>query len=964
MIRRSLSAYLGVVALVVALGLSTCAIAKPPDLPANETITVTPQAAPSPECAPFGMIDKEFDIIGGGPRPIQKLGPPDSTIQRLLLHSLGMPMPAHPLLSDIKMQVSETGSWFFSDAVISGPRLTGKCERLKVVQSLMEEKLPPAASLYEALPATMPTPTLYQLRPTARRTLVGSILFGINPVLGLLPTEKVLDAPQDHPQREAGDDLFSNMPTKEEDGAFSGNCVSRKELDWLKWVAIWYGAPAPEQNDGCVHDIVTLGAALDALVEEIDAPPDHPPCVAEHGVFGDMPTYEVVEWGSGGPELVTHKELDWLKWRAMQQGVPAPEQNEGYIHEVAFVDAIAYLTPEDSPAQETDAPLTPDIETLPMPKEDATTNGITCPYLRQQMKDRHACQFADPQIGRDVLDNLERLKQADDLIEIAKMLAHDGCIIEAMECCVLAEDLCPGSPSADRAAAVAFDLCFGFDKPAMAAEEAAEEEPDTPTDSHSQGQSVWEWLTQWIGLPVNVYDPEPNKRILELLHQSAELDTIEAEWERIWFTDMPSHLTPERVHGGICPDDTPCPKRSSAKPTIETKLNQSVTVNFNNTPLRDIIEFIRADSGINIYVDEPALAEKGICLDKPITIKLEDIALKSALNLILHGVHLVYVVKDEVLHITTEEHAHPNKLEQRIYAVADLLEHEKLPKKSGITPCKDGSRENRLIDVITRTVLPRSWSAMGGSGAIDYFPDTQSLIVNQTADAQDQIADLLAALRRLYDKENKAKEKSHPKKKAEASRTEPGVAEEVGGLMKACRLLMNEGLHEQAAELARQAYALDPERVMADPLIYKMHLLADTPVKPSSGSSEDCEPSSCPYCPSIGKPIPGIVPEKKASKSSPTTLLIPPLPPVDYEVVPVLDRVLTEPAGAEEESEEEAPSSLQELIETIMDGAGVDADGGLRLSGEWSCGGNVYHLRYHRGCLAIWKTPDAAKLKP
>jgi hypothetical protein len=194
--------------------------------------------------------------------------------------------------------------------------------------------------------------------------------------------------------------------------------------------------------------------------------------------------------------------------------------------------------------------------------------------------------------------------------------------------------------------------------------------------------------------------------------------------------------------------------------------------------------------------------------------------------------------------------------------------------------------------------------------------------------------------------------------------------------MKACRLLMNEGLHERAAELARQAYALDPERVMADPLIYKMHLLADTPAKQPFGSSrpeeasEDCEPPTCPCCPSAGRPIPGIVPQKKKSKSGPTTLLVPPLPPVDYEVVPVLDRVLTEsakktePAGAEETSEEETPSSLQEFIETIMDGASIEADGGLRLSGEWSCGGNVYHMRYSRGCLAIWKTPDASKVKP
>jgi hypothetical protein len=172
---------------------------------------------------------------------------------------------------------------------------------------------------------------------------------------------------------------------------------------------------------------------------------------------------------------------------------------------------------------------------------------------------------------------------------------------------------------------------------------------------------------------------------------------------------------------------------------------------------------------------------------------------------------------------------------------------------------------------------------------------------------------------------------------------------------------MNEGLHEQAAELARQAFVLDPERVAADPLIYKMHLLATTPAKHSAGSEEASEPPSCPYCPNSGKPIPGIVPAKKKPKSGPTTLLVPPVPSVDYEVV----------SGEEEASEEVGPSSLGELVEAMMGGSGraqlgfgVNGDGSLRLCGECTYFGTVYHMLFSRGALAIWKTPDAAAVQP
>jgi hypothetical protein len=53
------------------------------------------------------------------------------------------------------------------------------------------------------------------------------------------------------------------------------------------------------------------------------------------------------------------------------------------------------------------------------------------------------------------------------------------------------------------------------------------------------------------GCLLNIYSSNPNRRIRELLFTSEDLRQIEYEWERIWFTDQPSHMTPERVHGGI-----------------------------------------------------------------------------------------------------------------------------------------------------------------------------------------------------------------------------------------------------------------------------------------------------------------------------------------------------------------------------------------------------------------------------
>jgi len=53
------------------------------------------------------------------------------------------------------------------------------------------------------------------------------------------------------------------------------------------------------------------------------------------------------------------------------------------------------------------------------------------------------------------------------------------------------------------------------------------------------------------GCFINAYSSDPNRRIIQLLNQSEDLRQIENEWERIWFVDQPSHMTYERVHGGL-----------------------------------------------------------------------------------------------------------------------------------------------------------------------------------------------------------------------------------------------------------------------------------------------------------------------------------------------------------------------------------------------------------------------------
>lgn len=53
------------------------------------------------------------------------------------------------------------------------------------------------------------------------------------------------------------------------------------------------------------------------------------------------------------------------------------------------------------------------------------------------------------------------------------------------------------------------------------------------------------------GCILPIYESDPAVRTQELIFTSENLRQVLEEWQRIWFLDQPSHLSPYRTHGGI-----------------------------------------------------------------------------------------------------------------------------------------------------------------------------------------------------------------------------------------------------------------------------------------------------------------------------------------------------------------------------------------------------------------------------
>jgi hypothetical protein len=106
---------------------------------------------------------------------------------------------------------------------------------------------------------------------------------------------------------------------------------------------------------------------------------------------------------------------------------------------------------------------------------------------------------------------------------------------------------------------------------------------------------------------------------------------------------------------------------------IEAALLQPTTVQFVETPLQDVVDFLKDQHGIEIQIDTRALEDVGIGSDSPVTIQLKGVSLRSALRLTLRQLDLTFVIRDEVLLISTPAEAQVGSV-TRVYSAAELLD--------------------------------------------------------------------------------------------------------------------------------------------------------------------------------------------------------------------------------------------------------------------------------------------------
>lgn len=186
---------------------------------------------------------------------------------------------------------------------------------------------------------------------------------------------------------------------------------------------------------------------------------------------------------------------------------------------------------------------------------------------------------------------------------------------------------------------------------------------------------------------------------------------------------------------------------------------------FEGTHIQQVVAFLRDEYEIEVQLDLQALDDLGISPDDPIDVDLQRISLASALRIMLRQLDLTYIISDEVLLITSEEEA-LTRLTVAVYPVGDLLvrkgggqgQTEAAATSSDDSTNNDegdakptrpnGYNMDALINVIISNVVSDTWVQNGGPEAEIVPLQPGLLVISQTQDVHEQIANLLTAIRR------------------------------------------------------------------------------------------------------------------------------------------------------------------------------------------------------------------------
>ena len=210
----------------------------------------------------------------------------------------------------------------------------------------------------------------------------------------------------------------------------------------------------------------------------------------------------------------------------------------------------------------------------------------------------------------------------------------------------------------------------------------------------------------------------------------------------------------------------PEPELQASLDRLAAALLKRVDIAFTDRPLVSAFQSMQEQTGVTFHIRGKKLEEAGVNLDTPLTSHFQAVRLETWLDLVLDDLELTWMVKDDLIIITTPEDAE-TQLVIRVYDCRDLLAiprtpapvaepvtpavAKELPRATDVcegatpnasspatigcgsvrrVPLRPADPAEHLMEVITQAVDLATWDENGGPGTIGEYRGM--LIVTQT----------------------------------------------------------------------------------------------------------------------------------------------------------------------------------------------------------------------------------------
>ena len=201
-----------------------------------------------------------------------------------------------------------------------------------------------------------------------------------------------------------------------------------------------------------------------------------------------------------------------------------------------------------------------------------------------------------------------------------------------------------------------------------------------------------------------------------------------------------------------------------AAKTLEQRLEARATFQGEEATLRNFAEALETALDVSVVLATKKLEESAIDVDTPLTYKLRNVRVRTALEFILGDIGLSCVIKENVLIISTHESVCeqlvtrvydcrglmklPSPIKKIIYSPRPFVVTSGTPRqtKTGVADAgPDGGYDiDDLILVLTMVVEPNSWDDVGGPGAVSEFKGL--FAIHQTPSTHEKVENLLNML--------------------------------------------------------------------------------------------------------------------------------------------------------------------------------------------------------------------------